>query len=51
MKLSKQNLVDTVTFYMQDNDVDYLHIRASQSMDRSEIIMVINDDIELEDDD
>jgi len=51
MKVNRDNLIDTLTFYMQDNDIDYISIRASQSIDREEIIMVISDDIEHEADD
>ena len=41
--------MDIVAYYMQDHDIDYVSIRASQSIDRSEIIMVINDDLEYDD--
>jgi hypothetical protein len=49
MVITKENLTDIIAYYMQDHDIDYVSIRASQSIDRSEIIMVINDDLEYDD--
>jgi hypothetical protein len=47
MKTTRGNLADVVAFYMDDNDFDYVHIRASKSFDGS-VKMVIFEDIEEE---
>jgi len=51
MVITKENLEDIVAYYMQDNDIDYLQVRASQSIDRTEILMAITEDLEQEEDD
>jgi hypothetical protein len=49
MKIDRQNLIDTITYYINDNDFDYLHIRATKSV-TGDIKMNIWEDIEFEDD-
>jgi len=49
MKINKDNLIDTVQYYMDDNEFNYLSIRASVGADGT-LLMSICEDIEFEDD-
>jgi len=49
MKINQENLADTVAYYMDDNELDYVHIRASLSSDGKNFKIVIIDDLEDED--
>jgi hypothetical protein len=50
MVITKENLMDIIAYYMQDHDIDYLSVKASESTDKSKIIMSINEDLEFDDD-
>jgi len=50
-KINEDELAEILSLYMQDNDIDYLHIRASLNAKGDEIKMVIYSDLETEDDD
>jgi hypothetical protein len=50
-KINENELAEILSLYMQDNDIDYLHIRASLNAKGDEIKMVIYSDLEDEDDD
>jgi len=43
MKVTKDNLIDTLQFYIEDNELDYLSIRASVSVDGSLLISIFED--------
>ena len=49
MKITKEELIDLITYYIEDNDLDYLHVRASVSHDGKNIKIVVAEDIEFED--
>lgn len=48
MKIDRDNLIDTIVYYMEDNDLDYLHIRGSVSVS-GELNLIISEDLEHED--
>jgi len=50
-KINEDELAEILSLYMQDNDIDYLHIRASLNAKGDEIKIVIYSDLEAEDDD
>lgn len=48
MKVNRNNLIDAVVFYMEDNELDYIHIRGSVSVS-GELNLIISEDLEYED--
>lgn len=50
MKINRGNLIDALTYYMEDNEFDYVHIRASVGID-GQMRVVMYEDVEFEDDD
>lgn len=50
MKITRENLEDVIVYFMDDNEVDYLCIRASVSANGDDIIMNISEDLEYDDD-
>ena len=48
MKINRNNLIDALGYYMSDNDVDYIQLRASVGVD-GDMRVSISEDIELED--
>jgi len=49
-KINEDELAEILSLYMQDNDIDYLHIRAALNAKGDEIKMVIYSDLEAEND-
>lgn len=49
-KINECELSEILSLYMQDNDIDYLHIRASLNYKKDKIKIVIYSDLEDEDD-
>lgn len=43
MKVTKDNLIDTLQFYIEDNELDYLSVRASVSYDGTLLISIFED--------
>ena len=43
MKVTKDNLIDTLQFYIEDNELDYLSVRASVSVDGTLLISIFED--------
>ena len=50
-KMTEEEFIEIISLYMQENDFDYLHVRASLNAKGDEIKMVIYSDLEAEDDD
>ena len=50
MIITRGNLADTIAYFMEDNDVDYLHIRASVAADGETVKVLISEDLFDEDD-
>jgi len=50
MIVNRGNLLDALGYYMDDNDFDYVHIRASVGAD-GQMRVVMYEDMEFEDDD
>jgi hypothetical protein len=50
MIITKENLIDVLEFYMEDNEFDYVSIKASIGANGS-LMVSIFEDIELEDED
>ena len=48
MKINRDNLIDALGYYMSDNDIDYIHLRASIGVNGN-MRVSISEDIELED--
>lgn len=48
MKVTKDNLIDTVQYYIDDHELNYLLVRASVGVDGT-LLMSICEDIEFED--
>ena len=48
MVVNRDNLIDALGYYMSDNDVDYIQLRASLGFDGN-MRVSISEDIELED--
>jgi hypothetical protein len=50
MTVNRNNVIDTIMLYMEDNDYDYVYIRASKGV-TGDVKMYIATDIEFEDED
>ena len=46
MSITKANIKEVLKRYMKQNDLGYMDISASLSMDRSKVIMVITEEEE-----
>ena len=44
MKITKNNIRDLLKIYMEDNDLGFININASMSMDRTKVILCITED-------
>ena len=44
MIITKDNLADAIAYFMEDNEVDYLHIRASVTSDGETVKVIICED-------
>jgi hypothetical protein len=46
MKTTRGNLADIVAFYMEDNEIEYLQVRASVASNGEDIKISIIEDLE-----
>jgi len=49
MRMDKDNLADLVVIYMEDNDLEYLSIRASVAANGEDVKIAIVENLEYED--
>ena len=48
MKITQDNLMDILGYYMEDNNIDYVNLKGSMSADGEKIKMSLIEDIEDE---